>query len=68
MEDRELLKALYQKLQELDPDGRRICELIMQGQSVFTMSTFPALDTFPLPNGSMRMVFHPALISSGVSQ
>lgn len=33
MEDRELLCALYQKLQELDPEGRRICELIMQGQS-----------------------------------
>lgn len=33
MEDRELLCALYQKLQELDPEGRRICELIMEGKS-----------------------------------
>ena len=24
---------LYQKLQELDPEGRRICELIMEGKS-----------------------------------
>lgn len=33
MEDRELLCALYQKLQELDPEVRRICELIMEGKS-----------------------------------
>ena len=33
IEDQELLNALYQKLSELDPDGRRICELIMQGQT-----------------------------------
>ena len=33
IEDRELLKALYQKLQELDPDGRRICELLLQEKS-----------------------------------
>ena len=33
MEDRELLCALYQKLQELDPEGCRICELIMEGKS-----------------------------------
>ena len=33
MEDRELLCALYQKLQELAPEGRRICELIMEGKS-----------------------------------
>lgn len=33
LEDQELLCALYQKLQELDPEGRRICELIMEGKS-----------------------------------
>ena len=33
MEEAELLTVLYQRLQELDPDGRRICELIMQGKS-----------------------------------
>ena len=33
MEEAELLDALYQRLQELDPDGRRMCELIMQGKS-----------------------------------
>ena len=33
MEDRELLCALYKKLQELDPECRRICELIMEGKS-----------------------------------
>ena len=33
MEDRELLDALHKKLDKLDPDGRRICELIMQGCS-----------------------------------
>ena len=33
MEDRELLCALYQKLQELPSEGRRICELIMEGKS-----------------------------------
>lgn len=33
LEEAELLDALYQRLQELDPDGRRICELIMEGKS-----------------------------------
>lgn len=33
LEDQELLQALYNKLEELDPNGRTICELIMQGQS-----------------------------------
>ena len=33
IEDRELLNALYQRLDGLDPDGRRICDLIMQGRS-----------------------------------
>ncbi|MBQ9921980.1 MAG: hypothetical protein IJO52_07315 [Clostridia bacterium] len=33
MEDRELLCTLYQKLKKLDPEGRRICELIMEGKS-----------------------------------
>jgi len=32
-EDHDLLCALYQKLQELDPEGRRICELIMEGKT-----------------------------------
>lgn len=32
-EEAELLTALYKRLQELDPDGRRMCELIMQGKS-----------------------------------
>ncbi len=31
--DRELLDALYDELNRLDPDGRRICELIMQGET-----------------------------------
>ena len=31
--DRELLDALYDELDRLDPDGRRICELIMQGKT-----------------------------------
>ena len=31
LEDRDLLNALHERLDELDPDGRRICELIMQG-------------------------------------
>jgi len=31
LEDRELLNALHARLDELDPDGRLICELIMQG-------------------------------------
>jgi hypothetical protein len=33
IEDRDLLEALYQKLQDLDPDGRRICELILEGKT-----------------------------------
>lgn len=33
LEEAELLDALYQRLQELDPDGCRICELIMEGKS-----------------------------------
>jgi len=33
MEDRELLGALFHKLDELDPEGRRICELVMEGRS-----------------------------------
>ncbi len=31
--DRELLDALYDELDRLDPDGRRICELIMAGKT-----------------------------------
>lgn len=33
LEERELLEVLYEKLQELDPDGRRICELLMEGKT-----------------------------------
>lgn len=33
MEDTELLRALYAKLNELDPEGRLICQLIMEGKS-----------------------------------
>jgi len=33
LEERELLDALMSKLGELDPDGRRICELLMQDKS-----------------------------------
>jgi len=33
MEDRELLDTLLHKLDELDPEGRRICELVMEGRS-----------------------------------
>lgn len=31
--DAELLKALYVELDRLDPEGKRICELFMQGHS-----------------------------------
>ena len=31
--DKELLDALYDELNRLDPDDRRICELIMQGKT-----------------------------------
>lgn len=33
LEDAELLNALYAKLNELDPEGRLICQLIMEGKS-----------------------------------
>lgn len=33
MEDAELLRALYAKLNELDSEGRLICQLVMQGKS-----------------------------------
>ncbi|NJP41654.1 hypothetical protein HCH52_11430 [Oscillospiraceae bacterium HV4-5-C5C] len=33
LEDRELLDVLLHKLDELDPEGRRICELVMEGRS-----------------------------------
>ena len=33
LEERELLDALMSKLSELDPDGRRICELLMQDKT-----------------------------------
>lgn len=33
IEDRELLDALMTKLGELDPDGRRICELLIQDKT-----------------------------------
>ena len=33
LEDAELLHALYAKLNELDPEGRLICQLIMEGKS-----------------------------------
>ena len=31
--EKELLNTLYEELDRLDPDGRRICELIMQGKT-----------------------------------
>ena len=31
--DKAVLDALYDELDRLDPDGRRICELIMQGKT-----------------------------------
>ena len=31
--DKELLDALYNELNRLDPEGRRICELFMQGKT-----------------------------------
>ena len=31
--DRELISALYKELDLLDPEGKRICELIMQGKT-----------------------------------
>lgn len=31
--DKELLQALYEELERLDPEGKRICQLIMEGQS-----------------------------------
>ena len=31
--EKELLEALYEKLDRLAPDGRRICELIMRGRT-----------------------------------
>jgi DNA-directed RNA polymerase specialized sigma24 family protein len=31
--DKELLDTLYDELNRLDPEGRRICELIMQGKT-----------------------------------
>ena len=33
LEERELLDTLLHKLDELDPEGRRICELVMEGHS-----------------------------------
>ena len=33
LEDAELLRTLYAKLNELDPEGRLICQLVMQGKS-----------------------------------
>lgn len=33
IQDRERLQILFQKLDELDPEGRRICELIAEGMS-----------------------------------
>lgn len=33
LEERELLDTLMSKLNELDPDGRRICELLLQEKS-----------------------------------
>ena len=39
LEDCEELSCLYQMLEELDPEGRRICELIMAGKSERSIST-----------------------------
>ena len=33
IEDRELLDALFRKLDDLDPEGRRICELLLEDKS-----------------------------------
>ncbi len=37
--DKELLDTLYRELSRLDPDGRRICEFIMQGKTEREMAT-----------------------------
>lgn len=33
IEDRELLDALFRKLDDLDPEGRRICELLLEDKN-----------------------------------
>lgn len=33
IEDRERLQTLFQKLDELDPEGKRICEMVMEGMT-----------------------------------
>lgn len=33
IEDRERLETLFEKLEELDPEGKRICEMVMEGMT-----------------------------------
>lgn len=33
IEDRERLGTLFEKLEELDPEGKRICEMVMEGMT-----------------------------------
>lgn len=47
-EDAELLRALYAKLNELDPEGRLICQLIMEGKSERDCGKKMGLSVIPL--------------------
>ena len=39
LEERELLDVLLNKLDKLDPDGRRICELLLQNKTEREIAT-----------------------------
>ncbi len=57
LEERELLDALMSKLGELDPDGRRICELLLQDKSEREIAAIMGFSQQSTVNYKKRKVF-----------
>ena len=57
LEERELLDALMCKLDELDPDGRRICELLLQEKSEREIATIMGISRQSTINYKKKKAF-----------
>ena len=57
VEDRERLQTLFQKLDELDPEGRRICEMVMEGMTEREMAEELGYESQSSVNHRKKKVF-----------
>ena len=57
LEERELLDALMSKLDELEPDGRRICELLLQEKSEREIASIMGISQQSTINYKKRKAF-----------